>query len=285
MAQQPKPTVELELPGEVIENKGKSQEDKTGFAQEMPTVTTLLQRKKLSTAVSQSPVETTQPIELSERRRSTKMIQVEPVAEATESPTTDPRPKPISSGVTLSQISVRKRGEPPPFRKTLSVESLTLKELKRRISKQKKFIELRKLHCLGYFASMFDEIAYFSLSSEPQVSGTSAQGRLAFGNPNLVSGIRLCGISEQLCPSIVDLMHAGAPFCGAAESLREEDTSSLAGMGFTKLAGLGIFPVHVKGALKGVWVCGTSRPEGLPEERELKELKKTLADLQLEAYE
>lgn len=303
MAQNPKATVEIHLPIEVAENKEKSPAENTGFVQEMPTVTTLLQRKKLAvtqtglapaTAISAPASPSANEITIhgaSEtpevqpaRRRPPKTVTVEEEQKTTfaQAPTRTTTLPSAAKGMggrtslTLSQISIRKNGEPPPFRNALYVESTTIKAFEKALGKHKKLGDIKKLDCIEYFSTYFSEISFFAVTQPG-----SAQGVLGFGNVDLVSGIQNCSLSPNLFPSISDLLSQSATFCGALESLRAEDAQSLGSIGFKQLAYLGVFPVSFKKELLGVWICTASTAQEIPE-KELKTLKKLLANLQFE---
>ncbi len=162
----------------------------------------------------------------------------------------------------------------PVFTKTLELEKFDLKQLSKNV-KAKKSLALRKLDCLGYFHTLFDEIAYFESPAPGQMNG-----RLGFGNFQLITDIRSKQINAQSTPSIYDQVGSNQSDVYANEKLNSTDLNALKEIGFTAQQSIGVFPVHYEKQVIGVWICTSSKNVEL-EKKDLSTLSKLFSDLVL----
>lgn len=218
-----------------------TQADKDGPSrlQEMPTVSTLLRRKRLAVK-SAGSISATSPV-------------------AKEPKTQRPNEE-------------KKLVGPPKFCKELALEKLDLKLLQKKIRQHRRSLDLKKLDCLGYFSSRFNEMAFFEMTDENVL-----QGVLGFGNPQLVSEITNKMFSVEVLPGVFDLLSQSEAYVGAVEGLRDENQSGLTQVGFQVTAGIAVIPVVLKKAIVGVWICTASQVQEMASQ-EIKALKALVAD-------
>ncbi|MGE4233148.1 MAG: hypothetical protein AB7F43_07450 [Bacteriovoracia bacterium] len=255
-----KPLIELEIPVELPEIKEESS------IKEMPTVTTLLNRKKADSTSTATAA--TQDIS----QEPTRITSFNPVKEPSNSspfPTQSTKP----SAATKPKI--------PEFAGTLILEKIEIKALPKALKSHKKSLNNRKLDCLGYFSTHFTEIALL-LTSEPP---GNLLGQIGFGNTNLVTQIKNQKLDSTTVPTIFELLEKKEFFFGQLSQLKSKDQASLLNLGFVQknkalpLTVL-IAPTYFKKKPVGVWVCAINNNSQLSE-KERKELKKILSDLNL----
>lgn len=316
MTTKTKTLAEITLPGQSIEIKEETQEEtlpkEPNGLEEMPSVTKLLNRKKLEpgsahfseqsgnsfgsptslemeTAVSQNvTVEVVMPaIEAKESMSATENVAPTIIAPARQRGarvvTVQKDIEPASEIASSMSNMMQKNSGPPVFSKVLVLDQLDFKGLQKYLPRHEKSMNMKKFGILSYFGSYFCEIAFFKLSSAADDSSASLSmdGVLGFGNPHLVAHARSMQISAELLPGIFEVAVTGSIFVGPVESLRSENHAGLSSLGFTRMDFLGVFPVFRKKSLIGLWICGGG---GVAQEipaKELISLKKLLSDLAL----
>ncbi len=243
------------------------------IVQEMPTVTTLLQRKKLTLGAEPQIKPSTRRSNQTQLHRNLSLVPPTPVV------TKDPIIPVVHIPPVLSTpLSIPTLGTttPPQFRGTLAVDALDLKSFEKNLKKLHfNSSNLIKLDCLGYFSTHFEEISYFS-----GVSNDTLQGRLGFGNPTLVSEIANSMIDQATFPSILEATKKQTAFCGSFENLSNQEKNTFQNIGFQKHITIGIFPVYFKKQLQGVWICSSSQHFEFPK-KELKVIQKLFLNLKL----
>lgn len=164
---------------------------------------------------------------------------------------------------------------PPAFAEKLILDAIDLKRFPKELRAHRKSVKLKKLDCLGFLSTRFEEIAYFATVPTGALSGT-----VGFGNAEFVSGARKRMLTPAKFPALFEIAAQGKCFTGSIEQFRAEDQQALHGIGLRNAAAVGIFPVVKKRKLLGVWVCGAKSAVELSQ-KELKTLTKIFSDLQL----
>jgi hypothetical protein len=265
-----------------------SKEEDSQKTPEVPTITSLLNRKKLTTEKSLTEQKVPSEVSSSGQSEPSKKDIAEPTVIVTSSEvSSEPRITPArrklptetvqtSTGLTRKVIQTQTsqiKGEPPSFNKTLILDALDLKAFEKALKKNKKSPDLKKLDCLGYFSKWFAEIAYFRVHSQERI-----QGVLGFGNSELVTQIKSHQLTSKLAPGIFDIVVQGEIFVGSVESLRTEDKKGLQTLGFKALNSIAIVPMIKKKQIVGIWVCTAGQSVEIPA-KENKSLEKIFSDL------
>ena len=257
MSDAKKADVNIILPSQAID-KTKEKSESSGFdneeptsLKEMPTVSTLLARKRLAVKSAAPNV----------------------ASKAAQTPLPPVSSAPVPAAKRAAQPFVQKKlSEPPKFCKSLVLEKLDLKTFQKKLRLHSRSTDMKKLVCLGYFASRFSEIAYFEMTEEKML-----QGVLGFGNAKLVSEIQKIMVSASVLPGVFDLLTQSEAYVGAIEGLRHENKQPLEQIGFQQTSGVAIFPVVMKKAIVGVWICTAAQVETIAPQ-EMKSVKALLAD-------
>lgn len=271
------------------------------IVEEMPTINTLLQRKKLGVAkpAAVAPEQPAAPLPPPESAAGAEggpaleLATTTTVAGAIEAtsqiatgqaqaaPVARRRPANVVSADSTQPVRMLgtrtlmgAKGQPPAFNGTLILERLDLKAFQKMLKKHKKSPDMKKLDCLGYFSGGFAEIAYFEVTQPGSLAGV-----LGFGNPQLVSAIRGRVITAQLLPTIFEVLSIGEVFVGPSEGLRPEDLAGFVEMGFQATGFVGAFPMMRKKAVAGLWLCAGPVAQEIPPD-EIKALGKILTGLQ-----
>lgn len=296
MGEKSNPKVDIIIPSQepetINKNGGAGVGTRPGFENEMPTVTTLLRRKKFGAAkatevspseVSAEPQTSAEPpVAIESQNNAAPEIQggaqgIDPQVSESDVPAITPSRR-RGARVVVAEESVPNFSAaqpafpvaadgPPPFRGQLAIDALDMKAFERALRKHGKSVNMKRLDVLGYFSSRFSEIAYFEVV-QPGMLG----GILGFGNSSLVSGIIDQSITAELLPSVFEMISQGEVFCGAIESLRAEDQNGLSTLGFTTTSSLGVFTVVDKKTVIGVWLCTSLSSVDVPQ-KEQKRLK------------
>ncbi len=300
MAESSKPVIELQIPLEVADNTDNngnaSAHPNMGSEQEVPTITSLLQRKKIpvgTSTMSNSPVSDPAPVSMppTPKNDSTQLIASQTSEQNTgqTSVVTSRRRRGLqvipggSSTGTQTNPSTNsgssKSTTPPPFMAPVVVEALDLKSFDKKLSKHKKLPNLKKLDCLGYFSTRFKEITYFE-NPNPQSDDVVnlLKGVLGFGSTGLVLNAKNQKIEMQFIPGVFEILGAKESFVGNVENLKAKDKAALMTLGFMQTSFVGIFTVVYKKKIQGVWIATSSKPVEM-DAKELKKLKKILNDL------
>jgi hypothetical protein len=232
-----------------------------GGTQEVPTVTTLLKRKKLGTNTLntiEAPPVPSQTIELDIQNQSK-------VTEITKSLKYQ-----ITEQQTRTNPKVRKPGEPPQFVKNLIFEKQDLNSLKKNLKNYSKSSDLKKLFYLGFFANYFNEVAYYQYDIS-----NSFRGRFGYGNLQLIALTQNNFINSFNADHILQIINNGVPYIGPGLALPEKCIESLQKLSFHKNHFIGIFPVLQKKKVVGVWLC-TSNQDVTLSQKDLKNLTKLM---------
>lgn len=271
-----KPSIEIQIPTEVSETKSISRPTgeltNSGVVEDVPTISTLLQRKKLT--VSQAKDLPVAPPELPSR--SLNMTVKAPVTASKSSPGVSKPHKEMP----VQPISHRAESS-PIFKKKLVLDALDLKTLKRFLKRDKKNDALKKLHVFGFFSTLFSEIAYFDLDATSQ----EFFGVMGYGSPLLAADARALKFDISNAPSIFGIVANGKPFCGNPNALRSEDVMLLKTFGFHSAQSLALFPVMKKRLFGKVKVQGvilaTSGSSIDIDAKEMKQIALALQNLDL----
>lgn len=315
MSEAKKPEISIHIPPENIETKGHSERQPAASSvhdlpQEMPTITTLLQRKRLSASAKPAEIEphldVRQPRELGSTATPTSVsisslelppaptaasgmavapvaalpqptliepVAVEPISiQQSEAPQVTPARRRGTRSI-VRPGAARSVGAPPEFRGVLKLDSLDLKQFQKMLKAHKKHGDMKKLDCLGYFSKRFAEVAYFQVNEIGALVGV-----LGFGNAELVTAVRSKLITDSMMPSIFSMLSQGEYFVGSVESLRAEDKKALSELGFGATLNVGAFPMIHKKSVTGLWLCTAQNLEEISS-KEIKTLKKIFADL------
>lgn len=208
------------------------------FSQEMPTVTTLLKRKKLTT-----------------------------VQGGAEQPA---MPTPPKTEGTKSNLKVA--GNPPVFKGKLHVEKTDLKTFEKQLSKHKKYPDLKKLDCIGFLSSFFDEVAFYTTSMQ------GFKGVLGFGTTLLVTKTAANSFTAQSLPIGAHMASSGDCYAGPIVGLPQPDQNGFKALGFQATNSVGVFPIMQKKVCAGVWVCASNKPVSF-DAKQMKALKKVFAGI------
>lgn len=214
-----------------------------GVPKEVPTVSTLLQRKKYSadSAPQTAPATFVNP-------------ESNPVTQTRE------RSKSTLSS-TRAQNATGKH--PPAFKHRLQLEVLNLDMLRKSLKKHRKSANMKKLDLLGYLATVFTEISYFEFSSKP---APELAGVLGFGNPQLASMVRGVQISSSQAPTLFQALQSGlvslSPGAALGASINQLQAVGFKHSGCVGICPvmkqkklLGLIPLSKKKELVGVWIC------------------------------
>lgn len=287
-------------------NALKDENEKTGeINQEIPTVSTLLKRKKITDTTSlikktgetklntisiktpipnhtksnvipikdpEVPVPTTETMQLdmSQLNKASSGLKQKTI-------TNIPVITPESIAVELESQKInynRQTQGVPVFNKTLELEKLDIKSFSKNV-KASKSLALRKLDCLGYLHTKFSEIAYFETFIPGQLTG-----KVGFGNSKLVTGIKTNQMNAQNYPGIFTLLSKNESKVQNSTEFNQSDITEIQQIGFKSTKNLGIFPVSYEDQIIGVWVC-TSDNDVKIDEKELKTVSKVFSDLVL----
>lgn len=247
---------------------------------EIPTVSTLLQRKKYSNpSESELNVVLEQPATFhmeSEVVDHPKEISQSGLMNATPSLVTPSIPsQPARPTNQKSTKSIRLQ-QPPIFKKTLLLERLSIDLLAKRLRRNRKKSQILKLDILGYFSTLFSEVTYFEFSSQ-QMAGV-----LGYGSAELVAMTRGVIVNSTQAPSLTTMISSGRSFVGPMNSLREEDLRQLRALGFKGNVTLGVFPVctrkmlfgfiplNKKVEVQGAWICACDNALNIDEKSKSK---------------
>lgn len=307
-----KPVIEIQIPLEVVENKEVTRTITTnpdlGKTEDVPTISTLLQRKKMPAAkpaakgsesfkISEGPslpprpsdtnsgiLLETLPIEIPQ---SDTPIQVGPPAipigtgqsEPSAAPviTRAKRKSPTGAGYHAKEAGAKVTGSIPLFKKQIKLESLDLETLQKRLSSHRGKTNLIKLDLLGYFTSFFPEVGLFLVSTN------SAEGILGYGNPVLVSKARKLRVLFETIPSFFEIAMSSTPFVGDPNALNPAEIDVFHSLGFHFKGSIGFFPIVNKPFLRkkrlvGFFVCFGNEPQDFNTQT-LKKLQTLLAKL------
>jgi hypothetical protein len=302
MSDSNKAAIEINIPLQIADSKEESTKNTSNnvgdsAATEMPTITTLLQRKKLEPSketllarennagqptvdlnqISVQSEESSEPtVAPSTRKRGAARIIA--VAE------TDPQINSVSEVEDQTRMStfqssgplrkpLRKPGEPPVFSGTLFVEKLDLKMFQKQLKAHKKSANMKKLDCISFFASIFSEVTFFQVNQPGSLSGV-----LGYGNSQLVTGTKQQTITPQTLPSIFEVLAQSEIFVGPIEGLRADDQAGFTSLGFSGPMFVGAFPMIYKKSVTGLWLCAAPNAVELSA-KDIKTLKKIFSDL------
>ena len=290
MADNQKSIVEININPQVddikVENgAGGGASKNPSLSEEMPSVTMLLNRKKLtatpsSAGTSTAVVKPLETIAVPDLSLADASIDAAPMAHdvslgdaSNDADSITVRSRRVTRDINHgANVNASSTGEPPVFRGKLLLESLDFGKFQKAIKRHKASVDMRKLDCLGYFLTRFVEMAYLEVAGEGALHGV-----LGFGTLPLVASIREQNIGSDLLPSVFDVLSQGEIFVGAIESLRGEDQTGLLSLGFSATATIGIFPMSNKKSVTGLWLCTSPHAVEIPA-KELKSLKKFLSD-------
>lgn len=262
-------TIDSQVPDISVES---SQKEAAGVneqsPEEMPGVTKLLNRKKLSleagSANSAAPTQS-----------ESGTLQGPPRAPQLAIVSSEPKIVTEFKDISQPKAVNHKSGLPPVFQGELVLECQDLKSLQKSIKRHKNSTKLKKLDCMEYFSGWFSEITYFEVSEQGVLSGI-----LGWGNNTLVTQTATRKLTQELLPSIFEVLLTGEVFAGSIESLRTEDKQGFEQLGFTGYDYVGAFPIQFKKAVTGLWLCAGKTPVEI-EPKELKALKKLFLDFVL----
>ncbi|GEM_PF-1695445 len=278
----------------------------SGVVREIPTVSTLLQRKKYTASGAEGsepnvvledstnapnavgnngPSMFHMESEAVERKESSQpSISKLTPSLATPSPQTAaiPAARPMTGSSSASgtrSTSSLKLKQPPLFKKKLHLEKITLSQLPKHLRRARRSSNANKLSLLSFLAGYFSEITYFALTAEGQVTG-----QLGYGSPELVAMTRGVVLSSTQMPGLFQIIQGGNCFVGPSSGLRDEDLRQLRATGFKSQGFVGIFPVtkrkkilglipHGPVKVLGVWLCAASSAVALDPKLQKKILK------------
>lgn len=244
--------------------------------QEMPTVTTLLKRKKLAAVqATAQPAEAAPPAIEMQTMPSIHMEIPQAHAPAHAPTPVPPARTPIRLPEKTNSGLKREPGMPPSFKAKLFVEALDLKKFDKNLSKHKKSVDMKKLDCLGFFSSYFEESAYYSVTQPGTFKGV-----LGYGATILVTNTKLQTVNGTSLPGILQIVGAGDPYVGSVMGLKPDDQQALNKLGFNALITVGVFPVVYKKQIIGMWICCGNRPVSF-DAKQIKAIKKIFSSLVL----
>lgn len=293
MGEKQTPKVDILLPSQLSENtpeKTGAGASGAGYVEEMPTVTTLLRRKKLGAAKPLEPVpaenfaepqtvalqqsaepaavptvaavsleseQEAAPAITPSRRRAARVVVAEEEENSAPQQAASSEPHLVSEQ--QEHTFAGPNAGPPPFRLRLAIESMNIKQFGAALRKHKRSISMKRLDALGYFSSRYTEMAYFEVVQPGMLGGV-----LGYGNPTLVAGVIDQTVTAETLPSVFEMVSQGEIFAGPIESLRAEDQNGLSMLGFSATSSLGVFPVIEKKMVVGVWICTSPHSVDFP---------------------
>ena len=252
--------------------------DTTSLEKEIPTVTTLLRRKKLSSPSSieldkntlkiSEPIPTkmitnaesliTQPEELS----SVKLV---------EPSNTLSNITPANHSIEPSKIS-QNSNQPPEFKKNIVQTPLSFKEFKK-LNFKKMHPKLLLLDTINFYSTIFEEIAFF----ESTKSTTIYSGRVGYGNPKLITTIREQVLGKENSKFILSMLTQNQAYHFETSQLGNEMITWLQVYGFTKTKHIFLIP-HTTALKNSFWIC-TSQNNKI-NDKELEKIFTTIQDIQ-----
>ncbi len=252
-----------------------SDEDTGSVAKEMPTVSTLLRRKKL-TVISGSQSKESIPPE----PQSTKVmenpnqdIELELEKNTSEEIETNQPISLFSQDQQLLENHMISNSEPPPFKKVLVVEKMNLKQFQKSLNtpKNKNFI---LLDVIGMLSEYFDEFSLFESSKGLAMYS----GRIGFGNASLSSNIRNIILGKENASSIINLAALEKPIQMLVDDSNLEMIEFFKLVGFHKSGHFVLIPTKGSGNKKFFWACIRGSSE--LKEKELENLFKALEKIE-----